>query len=222
MIKKLLLVITLCVILIAGWLYITAGQDYPPLQDGDLIFQTSTSEQSNAIMVATASPYIHVGIIKRDGEKINVIEARKQVTETPLDSWVNHGILKRVAIYRNPQLTPKQARDILSAAKKFYGKPYDIFFSFNNDGIYCSELPYLAYKSAGISIGTVQKVSDLNFDNMLVKNIIETRWQRYPDCQKQGYDFEQCYRYILNQDIVTPVSITKDDTFVKIYSNYPF
>jgi hypothetical protein len=59
------------------------------------------------------------------------------------------------------------AEQIVPAAGNMYGKPYDIFFSFNNDAIYCSELPYLAYRAAGISIGKIQKGADLHVDNFL-------------------------------------------------------
>jgi hypothetical protein len=59
------------------------------------------------------------------------------------------------------------AEQIVTAAGNLYGKPYDIFFSFNNDAIYCGELPYLAYRAAGISIGKIQKVADLHVDNFL-------------------------------------------------------
>lgn len=207
--------------LAAGSLYATANGHYPPLQNGDLIFQTSTSSQSSAILVATADPFTHMGIIKNDGKSIVVIEAAGKVRETPLKDWVNRGVLKRVAIYRDPKLTPEQAKQVISSANAYYGKSYDIFFSFNNDTIYCSELPYLAYKNAGISIGKVQKISELNFDNALVKKLIKQRWKRHSECKAKKYDFEKCYEYILNQDLVTPASIAKDVQFERIYSNYP-
>ncbi|MFZ4541927.1 MAG: YiiX/YebB-like N1pC/P60 family cysteine hydrolase [Rickettsiales bacterium] len=207
--------------LVAGSLYATANENYPPLQDGDLIFHTSRSSQSGAILIATADPFTHMGIIRNDGENDVVIEAAGKVKETPLRDWVNRGLLERVAIYRDPELTPAQAKQIIAAAKSYYGKSYDIFFSFNNDNIYCSELPYLAYKKAGISIGKVQKVSELNFDNALVRKLIKQRWQRHTECATRKYDFEQCYDFILNQDLVTPASIANDAKFEKIYSNYP-
>jgi Permuted papain-like amidase enzyme, YaeF/YiiX, C92 family len=220
--SKLLIVLVLCICLAAGRLYATANNDLPLLQDGDLIFQTSMSSQSSAILIATADPYSHMGIVKNDGKSVKIIEAAATVKETALQEWINRGLLKRIAIYRDPDLTQDQARQILSAARELYGKPYDIFFSFNNDTIYCSELPFLAYREAGISIGKIQKVSDLNFDNFLVKKIIRQRWQRHSECTSRQYDFEQCYKYILDQDLVTPASIANDSKFKRIYSNYPF
>jgi hypothetical protein len=163
-----------------------------------------------------------MGIIKNEHGKIGVIEAGRVVGETPLEAWVNRGIMSRVAIYRDSSLTPDQAQHILSAAHALYGRPYDIFFSFNNEAIYCSELPWLAWQSIGIKIGRVQKISELNFDNALVRKLIQQRWQRDTECTTRGYDFEQCFNYILNQDVVTPASIAADTRFKQIYSSYPY
>jgi hypothetical protein len=82
--SKLLIVFVLCICLVAGSLYATANSPLPPLQDGDLIFQTSMSNQSSAILIATADPYSHMGIVKNDGKTIKVIEAAGTVKETAL------------------------------------------------------------------------------------------------------------------------------------------
>ncbi len=219
--KKLFIALILGIGAVSGILYATTNDVYPPLNDGDLIFQTSTSNQSMAILVATAHPFTHMGIIKHHGDHIVVIEAAAKVKDTPLRDWINRGVLKRFAIYRDPELTPEQAKIVISSARALYGKPYDIFFSFNNDAIYCSELPYMAFKKAGISIGRIQKVSQLHFDNVFVKKLIKQRWRRDHECKIKNYDFEKCYEYILNQNIVTPASIAKDRQFREIYSNYP-
>jgi hypothetical protein len=207
---------------LAGALYASENQDYPPLQDGDLVFQTSTSSQAIPILVATAHPFTHMGLIAHDGDNIVVVEAARTVTATPLADWIRRGLLRRVAIYHDANLSVEQRAKIVASAKNLYGRPYDIFFSFNNDAIYCSELAYLAYKSAGIDIGTVQKVSELHFDNRFVKKLVEQRWQRDLECTSRHYNFEQCYDFILHQELVTPVSIAEDSQFERIYSNYPF
>lgn len=219
--RKRLLIVMLFVVVVAAGLYATSSTHYPPLQDGDLIFHTSTSTQSAAILAATASPYTHMGIIKNDGRSIMVIEASATVGETALEEWINRGVMKRVAIYRDPTLSSQQAQDIMTYARSYHGKPYDVFFSFDNDAIYCSELPYLAYRKAGIDIGKVQKLAELNFDNMLVRKLVEQRWQRHAECKARNYDFKQCYAYLLEQILVTPASIAKDNRFQKIYSDFP-
>lgn len=57
----------------------------PPLQNGDLVFQTQRSSQDVAIMYATGSLYSHMGIVKipPDGEP-HVIEAVGPVREITL------------------------------------------------------------------------------------------------------------------------------------------
>ena len=164
----------------------------------------------------------HTGIIKNGPAGYVVVEATNVVKETPLDDWVNRGLLNCVSVYRDEKLTVEQSKVILGAAEKYYGRGYDIFFSFNNKTIYCSELPCLAFGEAGVSIGRVQKISDLNFDNVLVRKTIEQRWQRHEECTARNYDFRQCYDHILKQSLVTPVSIAEDKQFSKIFSNYPY
>ncbi|HLQ19870.1 MAG TPA: YiiX/YebB-like N1pC/P60 family cysteine hydrolase, partial [Tabrizicola sp.] len=68
------------------------AQDLPPLQRGDVIFQNSRSAQSLAILLATDSPFTHVGIVDfgADGGPV-VLEAVKTTRETPLADWVDHG-----------------------------------------------------------------------------------------------------------------------------------
>jgi Permuted papain-like amidase enzyme, YaeF/YiiX, C92 family len=221
--KKRLILSAFVVLLTTSCLWATSAKvSFPPLKDGDIIFQTSTSRQSGAIFAATRNSFTHMGIIKVLNDSFVVIEASNVVKETGLDEWVNWGLLNRVAVYRDDDLTIEQTKSIFSSASKLYGKPYDVFFSFGDEAIYCSELPFLAYKNAGISIGKIQKVSELNFDNALVKRIIKQRWERYPDCKSKSYDFAQCYNHILNQSLITPASIANDTKFKQVYSNYPF
>jgi uncharacterized protein YcfL len=60
-----------------------------PLRDGDIIFQTSRSEQSIAIQKATHSQYSHMGIVFLRNGSPHVYEAIKTVQYTPLRKWVN-------------------------------------------------------------------------------------------------------------------------------------
>lgn len=219
--KKRIIFSLLALLIIAAWILLRSPP-FPPLKDGDLIFQTSHSNQSTAILVATASPYTHVGIIKRQGNTFVVIEAGGQVRETPLDKWAHRGWFHRVAIYRDPLLSDVQVGTILSAAQALYGKPYDRFFLFGDAAIYCSELPYLAYKAANVPIGKIQTIGELDMDNKLVQRLIRRRWNLHPECQKHHDNFDQCYHRILAQPLITPASIAADGKFTRIYSNYPF
>ena len=194
----------------------------PALRDGDLIFQSSRSGQSTAIFAATRSLYTHMGIIAHHGSDIVVIEAAGPVRETPLKDWTRHGRFGRYAVYRRP-LTDTQTATILAAARALEGRPYDLFFSFDNRAVYCSELPYVAYRAAGMDIGRVQKVADLHIGGLakgLPKALIDKRWRSDPDCA--GLDADRCYNHIMQQTLITPVANSRDRALRRIYSNYPW
>lgn len=198
------------------------NSNLPELRTGDLIFQTSGSNQSAAILFATGSLFTHMGVIKKTGGNIVVVEAAGTVRETALSEWIERGRLNRVAVYRKQDLDDALAHKIVASMERYYGKPYDVFFSFSNDAIYCSELPFLAYREAGIQLGLVQRVSDLNVDNVLVKSLIKRRWKSHVPCRAEGLNFEQCYNQILSQQLITPVSIAEDSKLQLVFSNYPF
>jgi uncharacterized protein YycO len=206
----------------AGYLSTLNQADLPPLKDGDLVFQSTWVPGSMAIGLASGSIYIHTGIIKHTDNGVVVIQASSTVTETPLDRWIDQGVLGRFALYRYKDLSQAQATAILSAAKAYYGKPYDHFFSFDNDAIYCSELDYLAFKDAGVSLGKVEQIGSLGINNRFVRKLIEQRWQYYPACAGKGYNFETCYDVIMNGKLITPASIAADPHLERIFSNYPW
>ena len=190
----------------------------PVLRDGDLVFQSSHSAQSTAILAVTHSLYTHMGIVAHRGAELVVIEAAGPVRETPLKDWIRHGRFGRYAVYRR-DLSIDQVAKIVTAARALEGRPYDLFFSFDNRAIYCSELPYLAFRAAGLDIGRVQRVGDLPIGGR-GKTLIDRRSRSDPDCR--GLDAGQCYARIMEQKLVTPVSIARDRSFRQIYSNYPW
>jgi len=151
------------------------------LQDGDIVFHTSRSDQSVAIQKATHSKYSHMGIVfLRDGNAY-VYEAIKTVRYTPLEKWAARG--------RDGHYVVKRLRDadrILSAdavaklrltASKFAGKPYDMAFEWSDDSIYCSELVWKIYERAlGLRIGRLQKLRDFDLSAPEVKNKVKQRY----------------------------------------------
>ncbi len=192
----------------------------PGLHEGDLIFQTSKSHQSSAILAATFSPYTHMGIVARRGDAWVVIEAAGPVKETPLKAWTARGRFERYAVYRRPDLTAQQTSVIIKSARALKGRPYDLFFSFDNQAIYCSELPWLAYRAAGVPVGQVQTIGALHVGNALVDRLIASRGGRDSACA--GLDARQCKAVILKRELVTPASIANDRNLRQVYSNYPF
>lgn len=215
-----ILVIVLLLLTIFETLTILRPLDKKILRDGDFVFQTSRSNQSKAIIKATNSFYSHMGIIKKKPEGIFVIEAVHPVKETPLNEWIQNGFFSRIKVKRYNNLSEEQLNTIFNEMKKFYGNGYDIFFYFKNNKIYCSELPYISFQEINIKLGKTEKIKNLNFDNNLVEKLMSNRWKTHPLC-KNIKTFQECKPIILDQELITPVSIEKDRQLSNIYSNYP-
>lgn len=196
--------------------------ELPPLQNGDLIFQTAYGSSSLAIMWATKSLYDHMGIILREPDGVYVLEAKRTISKTPLPQWIQRGKFKRITVLRDPRLTTRERSRLVMEAQHFLGKPYDYFYQFDMDALYCSELIYHAYRAIDKSVGQVQRVETLDVDNFLVTKMLRERWQGHPLCKGQKLHYAQCRERIMNQRLITPVSIAKDKRLEVIYDNYPF
>ncbi|OCG17260.1 hypothetical protein A9G28_00325 [Gilliamella sp. Fer1-1] len=152
---------------------------YKP-QDGDIIFQSSQSRQSLAVEQATNSPYSHMGIIfiKNNG-KPYVFEAANKVVYTPLNSWIARGKNKNYIIKRlkNHNLSHSEIAKLKQVASSFEGKPYDIWFGWDNNYIYCSELIWKIYdKALKLKIGQLQTIKDFNLSSPVVKKKLKERY----------------------------------------------
>ena len=158
----------------------TAIADYLP-QDGDIIFQSSQSNQSKAVEQATKSPYSHMGIIFTKNGKPYVFEAASKVVYTPLDKWINRGKNKKYVIKRlkDRTLSAKEITNLKQVAHTFENKPYDIWFGWDDNYIYCSELVWKIYnKALNLKIGKLQTIKDFNLTSPAVKQKLK---QRYGD-----------------------------------------
>ena len=156
----------------------TAIANYQP-HDGDVIFQSSQSNQSKAIEQATNSPYSHVGIIFIKNGKPYVFEAASKVIYTPLDKWINRGKNKTYVIKRlkNHSLSQQEITSLKQVAHKFENKPYDIWFGWDDKYIYCSELVWKIYNRAlKLKIGQLQTIKDFNLSSPVVKQKLKERY----------------------------------------------
>lgn len=121
-----------------------SNNGFSGFQNGDIIFQTSKSSQSQAIQLATDSKYSHMGIIYSIDGKLFVYEAVQPVKLTPFPEWINRGenghyVVKRLKNSKKI-LTDKNLDKMKQVGEKFSGKDYDLYFEWSDSRIYCSEL----------------------------------------------------------------------------------
>ena len=206
-------------------LTLAPAEDLPPLKTGDIVFQTTRTNASDAIMLASGTVYTHVGIVEIDksGRPV-VIEAVGPVQTVPLDKWIGKGEGGRVTVKRIKDLDEARAKKAIANARRYLGRPYDHFFYESSDQIYCSELVHLAFRDgAEISVGREEKVRDLNIDTDAAQKLIRQRWKAHPLCKaKSAKSFDACYALILDQTLVTPASIARDPQMELIYTSYGF
>ena len=151
---------------------------YTP-QNGDIIFHTSKSSQSQAIQLATNSPYSHVGIVYIKDGKPFVFEAISKVSLTPLQSWIDRGHNKEYTVLRvKKELSKEQLTKMKEIGDTYKGLQYDLRFEWSDDTMYCSELVWKIYKEgAGITLSKPQKMKDYHFDHPVVQKKLEERWK---------------------------------------------
>ncbi len=169
------------------------------LQDGDIIFQTSRSAQSQAIQLATHSKYSHCGLIFRAGTGMPewyVLEAVQPVKWTPLAGWIargdgGHYVIKRPRV--EPPLSGQDLQRVKTVGERFVGKDYDVYFGWSDKRIYCSELIWKAYRTAtGLEIGKLQKLREFDLSDPVVAKKLR---ERYGD------------RLPLEEEVISPASI---------------
>jgi hypothetical protein len=151
------------------------------IQNGDIIFQTSLSQQSKAIQLATKSKFSHCGIIYKKENKWMVFEAVQPVKLTLLETWINSGEEQKYVIKRLKNAKGLLNESILKKMKlegeKMMGKNYDTTFEWSDNRIYCSELIWKIYDRAlGIQLGKLEKLGDLDLSHDIVKKILTKRY----------------------------------------------
>ncbi|MDB5051267.1 MAG: hypothetical protein JWO30_4338 [Fibrobacteres bacterium] len=189
-----------------------AGKDFDPgiLKNGDIIFQTSRSGQSQAIQAATHSPYSHCGLIFIHSGSIYVFEASTKVKRSPFKRFVGKGEGKKFVIKRSRNadslLTPENLGKLAEAGKKFNGLPYDSYFGWSDEKIYCSELIYKIYRNAlGIEIGKTAKLRDFDLTEPHVTAKLRERYgQNIP----------------LDETVISPAAQFTDSNLVEVFNNY--
>ena len=182
--------------------------DYAP-RGGDVLLQTSRSNQSLAIQLATGSRYSHAGLlIFRHGAPY-VFEAIGPVVLTPLDAWIARGEGGQFTALRladEAQLTPEALNRMAEVSRRFAGLPYDWTFGWGDDQIYCSELVWKIYDE-GLAVRLIdpQRVGDFDLSHPAVQAKLR---ERYGDAVP------------LDEPAVAPGQFIESELLVEVYSSY--
>lgn len=158
-----------------------SSRPLPSVRDGDIIFHTSRSSQSEAVQRATRSRYSHMGLVLYRKGAPYVLEASATVRYAPLAEWIargngHHFVLKRLKT-SSTILDPKALQALREQARRFEGRAYDLTFEWSDDRLYCSELVWKIYDRAlGVQIGARQKLREFNLADPVVTAKMRQRY----------------------------------------------
>jgi hypothetical protein len=151
------------------------------LHEGDLIFHTSQSAQSQAIQLATHSPYSHCGLLYKANGEWQVFEAVQPVKLTPLARWVARGQGQHFVVKRlrdaSTVLTPSALARLRAAGQPMLGHGYDLAFEWSDARIYCSELIWKVYdRGLHRQMGQLQQLRDFDLSHPAVQAKLRERY----------------------------------------------
>jgi hypothetical protein len=90
--------------------------------------------------------------------------------------------------------------------KKIDGLPYDSWFGWGDDRIYCSELIYKIYRNAlAVEIGKTSKLKEFDLTSPVVKAQMEAR---YHD------------QIPMEEPVISPAALFEFPDLIEIFNNY--
>lgn len=165
-------------LVLLGIFHIAQARDLESiLQDGDILFTGGPSGQGLAIMQLTASPITHCGVAFRDKNGWQVLEAVQPVRTVPVRKFTVRKDHKFLGVFRLKK--PLSARAVADARQwgvRQIGKNYDAKFLWNNERIYCSELVWKMFESAGVRLCEPRKFKDYFLDRPAAQELIAERF----------------------------------------------
>jgi hypothetical protein len=177
------------------------------LQDGDLIFQESTSRQSEMVRALTYSRWTHMGVVFNEPSGLFVFEAASPVRKTPLQKWIAHGRDRHYVVKRlrdaDVRLSAATVAKMRKLGATWLGRPYDLRFRWDDQTLYCSELAYKLFDlGAGVRLGKLERAADMNLDDERVQQALRKRFANA--------------KFDPTETVVTPDSIFNDDQLVEV------
>ena len=118
-------------------------------------------------------------IVEEQGPMI--YEAIQPVSRTPLAQWAARAADDQIQIYRlddaESRWTAEKQAELKAAATARLGRPYDIYFRWDEERLYCSELVYKLYQEVlGVEVGRLRRIDDFNLDNGVVQKKMRERY----------------------------------------------
>lgn len=153
------------------------------LQEGDIIFIRSMSSQAPAIEEVMGSSWTHVGIAVKRGAGWVVAEAAGTVSFTPLAKFLDKSRDRAYVVKRYTGWGPRPAKKNILALKKWLsaavGRPYNIYFEWSDEALYCSEYVWKAYNALPTHpvLSRPRKFSDMKLDGPLARALIDIRYK---------------------------------------------
>ena len=165
----------------------------------------------SAVEAATGSELTHMGVVTLVAGEPHVYEASGPVGLTPVDEWIARGVEQRFWVRRLRErerlLSPETLERMHAVARSFAGRPYDRYFQWGARRLYCSELVYNIYLvGAGLSLGQVQQLGELDLSSKVVKRLIKERFHRQ---LKRPLDTQEL--------VITPVAIFNDQRLESVW-----
>ena len=127
-------------------------------QDGDLVFQDIDCDSvCDAIEDVTKglcnASISHIGMVITINDSLYVLEAINEgVGLTKYSEFLSRSLdsegKAKVMVLRLKNKYTHLIPAAIKSALRYINKPYDYFFEFNNDSLYCAELIYFAFKEA--------------------------------------------------------------------------
>jgi len=184
--------------------------DYQP-RDGDVLLQTSRSEQSLAIQLATGSPYSHVGVVLHVGGVAMVYEAVEPVRVVPLAGWTasgEGGHFTALRLASDPEgLAPEAAAALKATLDGWIGLHYDPWFGWGDDRLYCSELVWKGYERAlDVTLGEPGRIRDFDLSHPAVQQKLAERYGAAVP---------------MDEPVVPPSALVGLPALMEVYSSYP-
>jgi hypothetical protein len=161
---------------------VSCGTPTPHFREGDVVFLVSPTPHTDPVLLATKSRVGHVGMILRHNGEMMFYEAVSPVKYTPLETWKKkqegkHFVVKRL-LSAESMVTGNLAR-LDSLASTFEGKPYDSWYGWSDEKLYCSELVWKLYdRILGIELCNLRKMKDYDLTPPEVQKKLK---ERFPD-----------------------------------------